>query len=137
MPKASTVDGNGSYYYACMNKGYSSVSRTSEQVSLSSTFSGDQYVTVLGPVDVGDYSNITVTLINNSVNNIKSGSIQVSPDSSNWITMNSEIFANLTSSGMMTASFVNRAFDYLRVQVWPSGSDGAISGSVNAFVSMN
>ena len=137
MPLIANTSGTGSYYYASMSRGLSSVNKSSKTIEQSSSFYGDQYTVVLGPVDVSAYDYYLITLVNNSPNNLKSGSIEISPDGSNWIAVDGSTFASLTSSGVMTASFSGKCFNTLRVRAWSSGSGGAATGSIDAFITMN
>jgi hypothetical protein len=141
MPYVANASGTGSYFYPAMGRYSSKVDRGSLVQSLSSTFTtgsiGSNPAIVLGPVDVGKYSNYTITMINNSVNNLISGSVQISPNGTNWITMYSANFVNLTSSGMASASFTSRSDKYVRAVAYPSGSGGAVTGSIDCYITAN
>lgn len=103
----------------------------------SSSFTGDSYTTIFGPLDVSRWNNIRVSLINNSSNNLKSGTIEVSPNNSNWESVGSASFSPLTSSGMASIQLSDVSNQYLRVRAWPSGSAGALTGSVLVVVTAN
>ena len=141
MPYQANASGTGSYFYASMHVARSTVEKASSVQSLSSTFTtgsiGSNPAIVLGPIDVGNFSNYTITMINNSVNNLISGSVQISPNGTNWITMYSAIFVNLTSSGMASASFTARSDKYVRAVAYPSGSGGKVTGSIDCYITMN
>jgi hypothetical protein len=142
MPYASTVNTTGShYFYPGVYYGASTVNRQSFTTHLSSTFTtgsmGSNPAVVLGPIDVSAYNNYTVTMVNNSANKLISGSVQVSPNGSNWGTINYVAFADLASSGIASASFTARSDKYVRAIAYPSGSGGAVTGSIDCYITMN
>jgi hypothetical protein len=110
-------------------------------VSGSSSFSGNAYTVILGPIDVSKYSNYKISVINNSVNNLKSGSVEVSPDNVNWESIGgyvgSSSFTPLTSSGMASVQITGASNQLLRVKAWPSGSGGGLTGSLRVVVTAN
>lgn len=123
------------------------VSLSGTTYSNSSSFTGDQYSIVFGPQDVQFWSNIAVTVINNSSNNIKSGSVEWSPDNVAWERdWETTTFSNLTSSvnAAIAASGTVRSMQisdssrrYLRLRLFPSGAGGALTGSTNVVVTVN
>jgi hypothetical protein len=65
-----------------------------------SSFSGTNWHIALSPKDITLWSNVALTVVNNYSNNLQSGSVEFSPDNSNWETnWDVDTFANLTSSG--------------------------------------
>jgi hypothetical protein len=129
---------SGSYFYPGINTSPNSFPvRPPITVSLSSTFLGEVYAVVLGPVDISHWSNWRVSLVNNSVNNLKSGSVDISPDGTNWVSYHTASFSPLTSSGWNTYQASGVSVSQLRVRAWPSGSDGGLSGSVNVILNAN
>jgi len=68
--------------------------------SNTSSFSGQNWHTAIGPVDISLWSNVCLTVVNNYSNNLQSGSVEFSPDATNWEqNWDRDTFANLTSSG--------------------------------------
>lgn len=130
---------SGSYYYpgisAARNDSYPIAGPAS--ASLSSTFLGNAFSVVLGPIDISRWKNYKVSIANNSVNNLKSGSIEVSPDQVNWEVLNSSSFTPLTSSGFSGTQFSNLSNTFLRVRGWPSGSGGGLTGSLRVTLNLN
>jgi len=142
MPYVANQSGTGSYFYPSVSVANASVKRGVLNTHLSSTFTtgsmGSNPAVVLGPLDASAFNNYTVTMVNNSVNNLISGSVQVSPNGVNWGTIHSSQFTNLTSSGMASASFAARCDRYVRAIAYPSGSvAGGASGSIDCYVTMN
>jgi hypothetical protein len=78
---------------------------------------------------------VGITVVNNSVNNLISGSIQVAPNGTNWSVL--AAFSALTSSGIFTASFSSLTYKYLRIQAIASGTGGGQTGSLDCFVLVN
>jgi len=77
-------------------------------------------------------------VINNSVNNLKSGSIEWSANNSNWETdWNLSAIGALTSSGVTSVQISENSRKYLRVRAFPSGAAGAISGSIDVYIHTN
>ena len=129
---------SGAYFYPGLNNGFNYFPINPPlSLTTSSIFVGDAYSVVLGPIDVSDWSNYKVFIVNNSVNNLKSGSVEVSPNNSNWEVLNTASFLALTSSGMASFQVSNVSNQYLRVRAWPSGSGGAVSGSVSVILNAN
>ncbi len=104
----------------------------------SSSFSGNDYSTVLAATDVQLYPNLAITVVNNSVNNLKSGSIEWSPNNTNWETdWDVSTLAGLTSSGITSLQIAGNSRRYLRIRAIPSGSGGALTGSLDVYVHAN
>ena len=141
MPLGANSSGTGSYFYPTMRSMRSTVDSVLNVQNLSSTFTtgsiGSSGAVVLGPISVGAYKDYTVTMINNSVNNLISGSVQVSVDGTNWTNTATSQFTNLTSSGVASASFVDRTDRYVRALAYPSGANGAVTGSINCYIVLN
>lgn len=135
MPLSSSA--SGSYFYPVMQRPMITVRAAPATFGASGTFIGDAYSVVLSGTYIGAWGNVTVSIINNSVNNLKSGSIEVSPNDVNWIVLNTSIFSPLTSSGMAQYSMTGSNHQMLRVRVWPSGSTGALTGSVQVIVNVS
>lgn len=130
--------GTGSYYYPVMQVARNAAQLPPATFTGSSSFVGDAYSVVAGPFDVSRWKDFAITLVNNSVNNLKSGSIEASYDNTNWITVNSTFFSPLTSSGQATlvisSLFTASIYPSMRVRAWASGSGGGISGSVGVTI---
>jgi hypothetical protein len=106
----------------------------------SSSFSGSSYHIVLGPIDVSLFSNFAITLINNHpTNKLESGSVEFSPNSSNWETdWDVQTFAGLAANGgIRSMQVAGNSRKYLRVRGIPSGSGGALTGSIDAYLHTN
>lgn len=128
MPQLSA-----SGYYYCTGDGGVNYHPTPTPlyVSGSSSFVGEGYATILGPVDVSKYSNYKVFVINNSVNNLKTGSLEVSANGTNWEILHSASFSPLTSSGYIVYQTTTPMTNVmLRFRGWASGSGGGITGSL-------
>lgn len=107
---------------------------------LSATFVGNTYQTVFGPSDISKWPNITITLVNNSVNNLKSGSVEFSPNGTNWEQLPNNLsssFNPLTSSGFGSMQITGNSRKYLRIRAIPSGTAGGNSGSLAIYVDVN
>jgi hypothetical protein len=107
---------------------------------VSATFTGDTYSVVFGPSDISKWSNVAITLVNNSVNNLKSGSVEFSPNASHWEALPgnlSSAFNPLTSSGVGSMQVTGNSRRYLRIRAIPSGTAGGNSGSLGIFVHVN
>jgi hypothetical protein len=126
--------GSGSYFYPTMQIARNAAVLPPVTFTSSATFVGDAYSVVFGPVDTSRWYDFAITLTNNSVNNLKSGSVEASYDGTNWTVVNSTFFSPLTSSGTSTLVisrlFTASLYPSMRVRAWASGSGGGISGSV-------
>jgi len=107
--------------------------------SLSSTFVGANHSIVLGPVDVSRWTNIAITLVNNhATNRLESGSVEFSPNSTNWETdWDVASLAGLAVGDTKSMQITGNSRRYLRVRVIPSGSAGALTGSIDAYLHVN
>lgn len=106
----------------------------------SSSFSGANYHIALGPIDVSLASNFAITLINNhATNRLESGSVEFSPNNSQWETdWNTTSLAGLAANGGVRSMQVSsNSRKWLRVRVIPSGSGGQLTGSIDAFLHVN
>ena len=115
------------------------ISLSGTQYSTSSSFVGDAYSVVFGPLDVSNFSNVAITVINNHGTNIlKSGSVEFSPNNSQWETdWNLDTFSGLAVGGVRSMQISNNSRRYLRVRAWPSGAAGASTGSTDTYVNVN
>lgn len=125
---------SASYYYPTVHSNVNYPITPPLQMSASSTFLGNAFSVVFGPVDISKYKNWKVYLFNNSVNNLKSGSVELSPDGSTWEVIHSSSFTPLTSSGFASYMMTGSVNPFLRIRAWPSGSAGGLSGSVNVIL---
>lgn len=105
--------------------------------SQTGTFSADAYSTVFNATDVQYWSNLAITLINNSVNNLKSASVDFSPNNNNWEIWDSSTFATLSSSAVLSMQISSNSRKWLRVRAWSSGSGGSNTGSLDVYVTTN
>lgn len=129
---------SGAYFYPGLNGGLNYSPLTVPiNVSTSSSFLGDSFSVVFGPMDVVKYRNYKISMINNSVNNLKSGSLEVSANGTNWEVVNSASFLNLTSSGIVTVQLSDVSNQSLRVRAWTSGATGGFSGSTLVILTAN
>lgn len=129
---------SGGYFYPGLNGGlnYTPISPPL-YITGSASFVGNAYSTVFGPIDTSKWNNVKVSIINNSVNNLISGSVEVSPNNSNWESVGSASFAALTSSGIASLQLTGVSNQLLRFRAWPSGSGGGSSGSLLVIVTAN
>lgn len=127
MPQLSA----SGYYYPANDgaKNYLPLS-TPMSVTGSASFSANALQVVFGPVSILKYDNYKVSLINNSSNNLLSGTVEVSPDNANWEVLNSASFAALTSSAMASYQATGLSNNYLRVRAQSSGAAGSNTGSL-------
>ncbi len=135
MPQLSA----SGYYYSTNDggKNYNPIA-TPLLYSISASFTASAYTTILGPIDVSKYSNYKVTAINNSINNLKSGSVEVSPDGTNWESIGSASFSPLTSSGMASLQVTGVSNQLLRFRAWSSGTVAiGTTGSMMVIVTAN
>ena len=108
------------------------VSLSQSITNLSSAFSGANYHIALGPVDVSLWTNLAITLVNNSSNNLESGSVEFSPNNNNWETdWDTVTFA---SSATRSMQILGNSRRWLRVRAISSGGTGALTGSLDAFL---
>lgn len=128
---------NPGYYYPGMYRDYSSVAPATQQVELSTSFTGSGYVIALSATDVSQYPNFTVTMINNGANNLFSGTIEESPNQVNWIVLSSTFSLLPSGGGMQVATFSNVGYKWIRVRAVASGAAGALTGSTDTFLTMN
>ncbi|MDP3763674.1 MAG: hypothetical protein Q8Q92_03435 [bacterium] len=105
--------------------------------SQTGTFSADAYSTVFTATNVQYWSNLAITLINNSVNNLKSASIDFSPNNSNWEIWDTTTFTTLSSSAILSMQIAGNSRRWLRVRAWSSGSVGSNTGSLDVYVTTN
>jgi len=83
-------------------------------------------------------TNIAVAL--RASGSIKSGSVEFSPDGQNWLAVSSASFSPLayTLNGPITSvQFTANPYRYMRVQAWASGSAGALTSSVEYWITGN
>jgi len=114
-----------------------SVQSSAEVFQNSSSFFGADYATVIGPLNIGKWNNFTITLVNNGSDQLESGSIEVSPNSNNWEVIDDSFFAGLAAGAMSSSQYTESSYRYLRVRAITSGSGGALTGSIDAYVSVN
>lgn len=132
------ISGSAYYFYPGINTGQLyAPPPTPLYASGSASFLGSAFVTAFGPVDISKYTNIRVSIINNSVNNLSSGSVEISPNGTNWEGVGSSSLTPLTSSGMATIQLNNLSVPYLRVRAQTSGSGGGFTGSLFVIVTAN
>ena len=114
------------------------VSLSGTEFSNSSSFSGSDYTVVFGPQEVEIYGNLAITLINNSENNLESGSVEFSPNNSQWETdWDVTTFAALSSSAVRSMQISSNSRRYLRIRAISSGSGGALTGSLDIYLNTN
>lgn len=113
------------------------VSLSGTVLNQSSTFSANDYSTVFTATDVQLWSNLAITLVNNSVNNLKSASVDFSPNNSNWEVWDSSTFATLSSSTVLSMQVSSNSRKWLRIRAWSSGSGGSNTGSLDIYITTN
>ena len=138
MPLTGSVSASSSYYYPTMQIARNAGKLLPVIFTGSASFLGNAYSVVLDPVDVSRWSDFAITLTNNSVNNLKSGSVEVSYDNVNWTVVNNTFFSPLTSSGVATlvisSQFTASIYQSMRIRGWPSGSGGGLTGSIASVI---
>lgn len=120
------------------NVAIASISGTITQTS--SSFSGSNWHICLGPVDISLMTNLAITLVNNHpTNKLESGSVEFSPNNSQWETdWNTNSFAGLAANGgIRSMQISSNSRKWLRVRGIPSGSGGALTGSIDAYLHTN
>lgn len=125
---------SGAYFYPGLNGPFNTPIAAPMSSGSSASFLGEAYTTVFGPLNVSRWSTYRVSIINNSTNNLKSGSIEISPNNSNWEVLHSATFSPLTSSGFASYQASGQSNNWLRVRAWSSGSAGAITGSLQVML---
>ncbi len=116
------------------------VSLSGTIVRNSSSFSGSSYTVLLPATDVSKFSNLAITLVNHHpTNRLESGSVEFSPDNSAWETdWDTETFAGLAAAGTVRSMQIfGNSRRYVRVRGIPSGSAGALTGSIDAYLHTN
>jgi hypothetical protein len=107
----------------------------------SSSFSGSDWHIVIGPTDISMWSNVSITLVNNHVTNkLQSGSVEFSVNSASFWETDWDVntFAGLTANGgVRSMQIAGNSRKWIRVRVIPSGSSGALTGSVDAYLHVN
>lgn len=133
---------SGSYNYPGVygdNPSKQGLVKTTQYVqhfSNSAVFLGDNYAVVYGPQDLSQFNVISVSLLNNSSNSLKSGTIEWSPDNINWEVVDSGTFFNLAGSTLKSTQIVDNCRRYMRVRAWTSGSGGALTGNLDVYVTV-
>lgn len=116
------------------------VSLSSSIFNTTSSFSGANYHTCLGPIDVKLWTNLSLTLVNNNgTNKLESGSVEFSPDNNAWETdWDKTTFVGLTAAGgVRSMQITGNSRRWMRVRVIPSGATGALTGSIDAYLHVN
>lgn len=108
-------------------------------VSQTSSFTGANYSTLLSSVDLALYSNVAITMINNHASNtLQSASVEWSPNNSQFEQWDTSTFAGLAGGGTVRSmQILGNSRRYLRIRGIPSGSGGALTGSVEVWVHAN
>lgn len=130
---------SGNYFYPGLNGGFNyNPATVPVSLSSSSSYLGDAFSIVFGPVDVVKYRNYKVTVINNSaINSLKSGSLEVSPNGNVWEVVNTASYIGLAPGAVFAVQFSDVSNQSIRFRAWSSGSGGAITGSVGVFLTAN
>jgi len=107
-----------------------------------SAFWGDSWSVVFPSTDMLGYTNLVITAINNSDENLLSASIEWSPNDSNWETdWDRDSLLPLTASGaepnVRSVQIAGNSRRYLRVRAIPSGAAGDFSGSLDVYINAN
>lgn len=108
--------------------------------NLSSTFPTDlaNYAIAFSATDLSLWSNISVTIVNNSVNNLKSCSLEWSPNNSNYEQWDTTTFQFLTSSGISSMQIGSNSRRWFRIRAMSSGTvAGGNTGSLDVYVIVN
>ncbi len=108
----------------------------SNNQTFTATFNGTAFASIVPALDVHSYTNIAVTLKNNSSNKLISASIEFSPDAVSWETISSS-FAEFAASAIGSIQINNNSRHYFRLRGVASGSGGANSGSIQAWIDAN
>ncbi len=109
------------------------------EYSSSASFTGSAWNVVYGPQNISAFSNVAITLVNNSPNRLESGSIEFSPDNVNYETdWDTHTFASLSSSGgIRSMQIAGNSRKWLRIRAIPSGSGGQLTGSLVIYIHTN
>jgi hypothetical protein len=105
----------------------------------SSTFNTETtWSTVFNSTDMSLWSNISVSLINNSVHNLKSASLEWSPNNSNFEQWDVGTFQSLSSSAMLSMQISGNSRRWFRIRAQSSGSAAlGNTGSLDIYVIAN
>ena len=135
MPLSSSA--SGSYFYPVMQLPYAGSVAQPVQYLSSSAFVGNAYSTIFPSTDVSRWNTLNVTIVNGAVNILKSGSVEFSPNNVDWEVYNTAAFTPLAISTAASLQMTGMSKQFIRVRGWPSGSAGALTGSVTVFVNGN
>lgn len=107
--------------------------------SQSSSFNTETtWSTVFNATDLSLWSNISVTVVNNSVHNLKSASLEWSPNNSNFEQWDTTTFQTLSSSAILSMQIGSNSRRYFRVRAQSSGSAAlGNTGSLDIYVIAN
>jgi hypothetical protein len=105
----------------------------------SSTFNTETtWSTVFNSTDLSLWSNISVTLVNNSVHNLKSASLEWSPNNINFEQWDVDTFRTLSSSVALSMQIGSNSRRYFRIRAQSSGSQAlGNTGSLDIYVIAN
>ena len=94
--------------------------------------------TVFAATDLALWSNISVTMINNSMHNLKSASLEWSPNNSNFEQWDTTTFQTLSSSAILSMQIGSNSRRYFRIRAQSSGSAlYGNTGSLDVYVIVN
>lgn len=128
---------SGSYHYPQVQIAKNGILPAAAVFQNSSSFVGDDFSVLLGPLDVSQWSNFTITLVNNGSEILESGSVEVSPNATDWEVVDNAFFAGLAAGALTSSTYTESSYRNLRVRGIPSGSGGALTGSVDAYLTTN
>jgi len=135
---------SGSYFYATGNPSNETANSRGPALlyysaSNSSSFVGDDWSIIIGPLDVQRWSNIALTVVNNhGTNKLESGSVEFSANGTQWEDdWDVATFAGLGVGNVRSMQIAGNSRKFLRVRAIPSGSDGALTGSTDVIVHLN
>lgn len=114
------------------------ISISGSEISNTTTILGDSYSTMLSSQDVSFWSNIALTVVNTGAETLESGSVEFSPDNTNWETdWDTNTFSGLTAGSTRSMQISGNSRKYMRMRGISSGSAGALTGSFDVYLHVN